>query len=129
MYPKRLILDDARSLGITVLGIDVNRSGDTYRLERLPEDMTASLRRSAPEDCPDGRGTARSRTALQLAFPAVIPRSRVLRPTARLRTTAPWPAVRPRSRATCPAARSRSRVAAPSGRRSHTRACTASAAR
>ncbi len=35
MYPKRLILDDARSLGITVLGLDVNASGDTYRVERL----------------------------------------------------------------------------------------------
>lgn len=35
MYPKRLILDDARSLGIAVLGLDVNASGDTYRIERL----------------------------------------------------------------------------------------------
>ena len=34
MYPKRLILDDARSLGITVLGLDVNASGGTYRVER-----------------------------------------------------------------------------------------------
>ncbi|WP_432541173.1 DNA polymerase III subunit alpha [Kineococcus sp. SYSU DK002] len=34
MYPKRLILDDARNLGITVLGLDVNASGDTYRVER-----------------------------------------------------------------------------------------------
>ncbi|PRY62623.1 DNA polymerase III alpha subunit [Knoellia remsis] len=37
MYPKRLILDDARSLGISVLGLDVNASGDTYRIERLDE--------------------------------------------------------------------------------------------
>lgn len=35
MYPKRLLLDDARSLGITVLGLDVNASKDTYRVERL----------------------------------------------------------------------------------------------
>ena len=35
MYPKRLILDDARSLGITVLGLDVNASGGTYLVERL----------------------------------------------------------------------------------------------
>ena len=27
MYPKRLILDDARQHGVTVLGLDVNRSG------------------------------------------------------------------------------------------------------
>ncbi|WP_235531460.1 DNA polymerase III subunit alpha [Phycicoccus sp. Soil748] len=35
MYPKRLILDDARSLGITVLGLDVNASTGDYRIERL----------------------------------------------------------------------------------------------
>ena len=35
MYPKRLILDDARSLGITVLGLDVNASQQTYVVERL----------------------------------------------------------------------------------------------
>jgi error-prone DNA polymerase len=37
MYPKRLILDDARTLGIAVLGLDVNASADTYRVERLEE--------------------------------------------------------------------------------------------
>src|SRR5690348_15863522 len=37
MYPKRLILDDARSLGITVLGLDVNASAGTYRVERLEQ--------------------------------------------------------------------------------------------
>ena len=35
MYPKRLILDDARSFGITVLGLDVNASQQTYVVERL----------------------------------------------------------------------------------------------
>jgi error-prone DNA polymerase len=40
MYPKRLILDDARNFGIAVLGLDVNASGSTYRVER----------------CDDGRG-------------------------------------------------------------------------
>ncbi|MGZ4445075.1 MAG: DNA polymerase III subunit alpha [Nocardioides sp.] len=35
MYPKRLILDDARHLGIAVLGLDVNSSGATYAVERL----------------------------------------------------------------------------------------------
>jgi error-prone DNA polymerase len=38
MYPKRLILDDARNFGIRVLGLDVNASGDTYRVERLAVD-------------------------------------------------------------------------------------------
>ncbi|MEI2764247.1 MAG: PHP domain-containing protein [Dermatophilaceae bacterium] len=35
MYPKRLILDDARSLGIEILGLDVNASQGTYAVERL----------------------------------------------------------------------------------------------
>ncbi|WP_242472823.1 DNA polymerase III subunit alpha [Blastococcus sp. TML/M2B] len=35
MYPKRLILDDARNFGIRVLGLDVNASGATYRVERV----------------------------------------------------------------------------------------------
>jgi error-prone DNA polymerase len=55
MYPKRLILDDARNFGIRVLGLDVNASAGTYRVERLdppdpddepwraPEWMPASL--------------------------------------------------------------------------------------
>src|SRR4051812_22515447 len=37
MYPKRLILDDARNFGIRVLGLDVNASADTYRVELLDE--------------------------------------------------------------------------------------------
>lgn len=35
MYPKRLILEEARRLGIEILGLDVNASEDTYRVERL----------------------------------------------------------------------------------------------
>ena len=35
MYPKRLILDDARSLGIAVLGLDVDVSTGEYTVERL----------------------------------------------------------------------------------------------
>ncbi len=35
MYPKRLILDDARQLGIEVLGLDVNTSEAEYVVERL----------------------------------------------------------------------------------------------
>ena len=37
MYPKRLILDDARQLGIAVLGLDVNASEATYTVEKVPE--------------------------------------------------------------------------------------------
>ncbi len=35
MYPKRLILDDARNFGITILGLDINVSDDCYRVERV----------------------------------------------------------------------------------------------
>ncbi len=35
MYPKRLILDDARQFGIAVLPLDVNASDLTYRVERV----------------------------------------------------------------------------------------------
>jgi error-prone DNA polymerase len=48
MYPKRLILDDARQFGIAVLPLDVNRSDATYRVERLDDasdpDLSASGR-------------------------------------------------------------------------------------
>ncbi len=37
MYPKRLILDDARRLGIAVLGLDVNASEKSYVVERCAE--------------------------------------------------------------------------------------------
>ncbi len=56
MYPKRLILDDARQLGIAVLGLDVNASQATYTVERLadttpvlaPDRVTARVGRFAP---------------------------------------------------------------------------------
>ncbi|QXG75751.1 DNA polymerase III subunit alpha [Modestobacter sp. L9-4] len=35
MYPKRLILDDARNFGVAVLGLDVNASAGSYRIERV----------------------------------------------------------------------------------------------
>ncbi|MER7005426.1 DNA polymerase III subunit alpha [Dactylosporangium sp. NPDC000555] len=35
MYPKRLLLADARRHGITILPLDVNRSGADYRIEPL----------------------------------------------------------------------------------------------
>ncbi len=37
MYPKRLILDDARHLGIAVLGLDVNASESAYVVEKLED--------------------------------------------------------------------------------------------
>lgn len=35
MYPKRLILEEVRRSGIEILGLDVNLSDETYRVERL----------------------------------------------------------------------------------------------
>ncbi len=56
MYPKRLILDDARQLGIAVLGLDVNASEAAYVVEQLaetapvraPEQITAKVGRFQP---------------------------------------------------------------------------------
>jgi len=70
MYPKRLILDDARNLGIAILGLDVNASGESYRVERVNNDSvdrvnsdsgtasvdhTASVEQQPDADLPDGR--------------------------------------------------------------------------
>jgi error-prone DNA polymerase len=67
MYPKRLILDDARQFGITVLGLDGNASEKEYVVERCAEEEESrrapgeglpfeTLPSSAPEGPPDGRG-------------------------------------------------------------------------
>ncbi|WP_203566902.1 DNA polymerase III subunit alpha [Aestuariimicrobium ganziense] len=47
MYPKRLLLEEARRMGIPVLGLDVNASTDTYRVECLhPHERWSSRERS-----------------------------------------------------------------------------------
>jgi error-prone DNA polymerase len=62
MYPKRLILDDARQFGIAVLSLDVNRSDACYRVERVspydepPPEILGEPPRRAPEPgLPDAR--------------------------------------------------------------------------
>ncbi len=62
MYPKRLILDDARQFGIAVLPLDVNTSDDVYRVEKVgildeppPEVMGRAPREAPPEGLPDAR--------------------------------------------------------------------------
>ncbi len=60
MYPKRLILDDARQFGITVLGLDVNASEKAYVVERvgvpdLPEAGEPDLPGAGEPGVPDGR--------------------------------------------------------------------------
>ena len=62
MYPKRLILDDARNLGIAILGLDVNNSDKTYRVERVspydepPPEILGERPRRGPDvpGLPDG---------------------------------------------------------------------------
>ncbi|MCW2810946.1 MAG: polymerase subunit alpha, partial [Friedmanniella sp.] len=58
MYPKRLVLDEARRLGIEILGVDVNRSRADYRVERVGTELpraavgrpgAAALGSSAPD--------------------------------------------------------------------------------
>jgi error-prone DNA polymerase len=64
MYPKRLILDDARQLGVAVLGLDVNASGPAYTVEKVgfldepPPAILGAPPRSRAKDLrlPDGRG-------------------------------------------------------------------------
>ncbi len=62
MYPKRLILDDARNFGIAVLPLDVNASDDVYRVEKVgpldeppPEIFGQPPRPAPPEGLPDAR--------------------------------------------------------------------------
>jgi error-prone DNA polymerase len=56
MYPKRLILDDARQFGVSVLPVDVNDSQTGYRVERvqvLDTDTTLPPRRVVPRVDPE----------------------------------------------------------------------------
>ena len=64
MYPKRLILDDARQFGIAVLSLDVNASKPEYSVEKVgfldepPPSILGAPPRSRATDLrlPDGRG-------------------------------------------------------------------------
>ncbi len=68
MYPKRLILEEARRLGVDILPLDVNRSAQAYQVERVaapaagpplagpPLAGPPPARLSPGEGLPDGRG-------------------------------------------------------------------------
>ena len=68
MYPKRLIIDEARQWGIEIKPVDVNKSGSTYLVERTQNQVrsTAQLPYRAPNtkssgkllELPDARGYA-----------------------------------------------------------------------
>jgi len=61
MYPKRLILDDARQFGIAVLSLDVNASAAAYSIERVgaldepPPVILDAPPRPEPAIAPDAR--------------------------------------------------------------------------
>jgi len=59
MYPKRLILDDARNLGIAILGLDVNASGESYQVE--PVAPWSPRERDRDKDPGRGRDRGRDR--------------------------------------------------------------------
>lgn len=42
MYPKRLLIDEARSCGVSILGLDVNFSQKTYKVELLADNANAN---------------------------------------------------------------------------------------
>src|ERR1044072_3476382 len=52
MYPKRLILDDARQLGIEVLALGVNASEATYVVEKLDDAAPALVPDQVPDHVP-----------------------------------------------------------------------------
>jgi error-prone DNA polymerase len=48
MYPKRLIIDEARQWGIKILPIDINKSEASYTVEKVERDSTNSYLYTAP---------------------------------------------------------------------------------
>jgi error-prone DNA polymerase len=68
MYPKRLLLDDARRLGIAVLGLDVNASARDYTVEKLAQ-ITPEL---VPEEAVAHLGRYRRRGGIYAKLPAGI---------------------------------------------------------
>ncbi len=55
MYPKRLILDEARQCGITILGLDVNASEKAYVVEPVDPEAAHGPRPVPASGVPDGR--------------------------------------------------------------------------
>ncbi len=92
MYPKRLILDDARQLGLAVLGLDVNASEKTYVVERVAlRDARSSLTGSSrnrqscrrlghPARAGRGEGRQRGRGRADRRGPALPLADRLLAP-------------------------------------------------
>lgn len=68
MYPKRLILDDARNLGIAVLGLDVNRSDEVYRVERVEQLGAGEAVDEAGDEAGDEKRAAGSGYGIRLSL-------------------------------------------------------------
>ncbi|CEA08259.1 DNA polymerase III subunit alpha [Arthrobacter saudimassiliensis] len=49
MYPRRLLVAEARRMGIPILPLDINRSGEQYRVERVPAERGRPGHPARPE--------------------------------------------------------------------------------
>ena len=49
MYPRRLLVAEARRMGIPILPLDINRSGAQYRVERVPAVPAGPGQKAQPE--------------------------------------------------------------------------------
>ena len=67
MYPKRLILDDARNRDVAVLGLDINASSDTYRVETAPHDPEGRAREGIRVPFTDVKGISEAEVASIIA--------------------------------------------------------------
>ena len=75
MYPKRLILDDARHFGVEILGVDVNHSGREHLVELLEAALPAVRH---PGGARRGEGDHRRRGLQDPGSPAVLLPRRLL---------------------------------------------------
>ncbi|MDR0836669.1 MAG: DNA polymerase III subunit alpha [Propionibacteriaceae bacterium] len=60
MYPRRLLMAEARRIGIPILGLDINRSNAHYVVETLPADAADTSNIAAgsrPRDCAQDNGS------------------------------------------------------------------------
>ncbi|MEV0146419.1 MULTISPECIES: DNA polymerase III subunit alpha [unclassified Nonomuraea] len=79
MYPQRVIIDEARQCGVTILPLDVNRSGRDWQVERLGPRPSLRLRvradelgeRETPRRVPFKAGELGKGYALRVPFSAV----------------------------------------------------------
>lgn len=54
MYPKRLLVEEARRMGVQILGLDINKSSASYHVEKIPNQGADPV----TDTLPDGSGWA-----------------------------------------------------------------------